>query len=49
MFFHKRFIFTQKKTNEKWTKISFLKILGEKYEYFRRQFDFSGLATHFLQ
>jgi hypothetical protein len=56
-FFHKSFIFTQniEKTKEKWTKILFLQILGEKYKYsrhhleYRRYFDFSGLAANFLQ
>jgi hypothetical protein len=44
-----------KKTKEKWTRISFLEILGEKYKHFplhlqyRRHFDFSGLATNSLQ
>jgi hypothetical protein len=44
-----------KKTKEKWIKISTLKILGEKYKVFRRHleyrrhFDFSGLASNFLQ
>jgi ABC-type lipoprotein release transport system permease subunit len=38
-----------KKTKEKQAKITFLKILGNKYEHCRRHFDFSGLATIFVQ
>jgi hypothetical protein len=54
-FFHKSFIFTQniKKIKEKCTKISFMKILGEKYNHFRRHrhreyrrnLEFLGMAT----
>jgi hypothetical protein len=33
-----------KKTKEKWTKISFLKILSEKYKHFRRHL---GCSCHF--
>jgi hypothetical protein len=40
-FFHKSLIFTQniKKIKEKWTKISFLKILLEKFKHFRRHLE----------
>jgi hypothetical protein len=38
------------KTIEKWTKISFLKILGEKYKHFRRHLECSAiLIFHDLQ
>jgi transcription elongation factor GreA-like protein len=49
--FHPKY---KKNKKKKWAKISFLKILGDKYKHFRRQleyirhFDFSGLATNFL-
>jgi hypothetical protein len=47
-FFHDSFIFIQNKsTKEKWTKISVLKILGEKYKQFRRHFGSSRQSTIF--